>query len=257
MVKRHDENGLDPANLVIGRQSVLEALSHGILTELYLQEGLKGEILNAIVTLARENKVFVKYLSRSKLDRLTGGLTSHQGVAARAKPYSYLSLKELISAARESGSAPFLLLLDHLQDPQNLGSIIRTADAAGVHGLVIPEKRSVRVTAAVRKVAAGAAERTKIALINNLSRAIEELKKEGFWVYGTEANGPHSFYDADYAVPLALVVGSEGKGLSRLVRENCDRVLHIPMKGTAGSLNASVASALVIYAAASQREGWR
>lgn len=254
MKSKGHPNSIEPARLVIGRQPVLEALKRGVLEQVFMQEGIRGGIIASIAALAHENNLPVARLSRHDMDRLTGDAPGHQGVAANSKEFSYYTLQELI---KMTGENPFFLLLDHLQDPQNFGSIIRTASAAGVHGIIIPEKRSVRVTAAVRKVAAGAVEKIKIALIKNLSRVVEELQKEGFWVYGLEAAESSTIFDLDYSGPLALVIGSEGKGLSSLVRKKCDRIASIPMKGSAGSLNAAVASALVIYEAASRREGWR
>jgi 23S rRNA (guanosine2251-2'-O)-methyltransferase len=148
-------------------------------------------------------------------------------------------------------------MLDHLEDPQNLGAVMRTADAAGVNGIIIPSHRAAGVTAAVRKVAAGAAERIPVAMVGNLNHAAEALKKEGYWLYAAEADGEEEYYRADYRRPLVLVVGSEGKGLSRLLRQNCDVTLSIPMPGTAaGSLNVAAATAVLVYAVLAQREGW-
>lgn len=242
--------------LVIGRRPVIEALRHGGVTRLYILEGQKGEAVDTIRSLARSGQVPCRVVSRDELSRMLHGRVNHQGVAAVTRPFSYLSLHQLIEQAKNQSQTPLMLMLDHLEDPQNFGSIIRTADAAGVHGIIIPKDRSVSVTPAVRKVAAGAAERARIARVSNLARSIEVLKKEGFWIYGSDAAGEMPFYRVDYGMPLVLVVGSEGRGLAPLVRRHCDRILSIPVTGEAGSLNAAVAAALLIYGAVGGRERW-
>ena len=256
-MKKSGKTDTGAEELIYGRQAVLEALKHKRLRRIYVQEGQQGSVIDSIVSQAGENNVPLAKVDRSEFLALIKEISGHQGVAALSVPFRYLSLEQLIGTARAESSAPFLLLLDHLQDPQNLGSIIRTADAAGVHGLVIPDSRSAKVTPAVRKVAAGAVERARIALVNNLSRAIETLKKEGFWVYGAETNGEDPYYRIDYQGSLALVLGSEGKGLSRIIRRHCDRTVHIPMREKAASLNVGAASSVLIYAALAQREGWK
>ncbi len=242
-------------DLVIGRRPVLEALRRGNLHQVYLAAGQKGEKISLIAREARQQGLLLKEITREELNRLARG-GNHQGVAALAPPFSYLSLDELLDRLKTVTSDPFLIILDHLQDPQNLGSLLRTADAAGMHGVIIPEDRSVKITPAVRKVAAGAAERLPVARVVNLVNAIQQLKDEGFWVYGAAADGALPYYRVDYCSAFALVVGSEGKGLSRLIREKCDGILCIPMRGEGGALNAAVAGAVILYAAAAQREGW-
>lgn len=241
--------------LVIGRRPVLEALRRGNLERVYLAAGQKGEIIEEILRAARQQGLPLQIIERSDLSRMAGG-GNHQGAAARALPYRYLSLDELLEGGREAAGAPFLIMLDHLQDPQNLGSLLRTAHAAGMQGLIIPEARSVGVTPAVRKVAAGAAERFPVARVVNLVSALRRLKEEGFWIYGAGMEGELPYYGADYRGPFVLVIGSEGKGLSRLLRKHCDGIISIPMPGGGGSLNAAVAAAVIIYAAAAQRGGW-
>lgn len=251
-------NRTEPAGkgeLVIGRQPVLEALRRGNLQRVYLAAGQKGEIINHITRAAQQQGLPLEVISRNELSRLAGG-GNHQGVAALAPPFQYLSLRELLDRVKAITGAPFLIMLDHLQDPQNFGSLLRTADAAGMHGVIIPEDRSVRITPAVRKVAAGAAERVPVARVINLVDAIQQLKDEGFWIYGAEADGKLPYYRADYRGSFVLVVGSEGNGLSRLLRGRCDGIISIPMRGQGGSLNAAVAAAVIIYTAAAQREGW-
>lgn len=256
MMKNRNKPVAETDKLIFGRQAVLEALKYKRLYQVYVLEGLKGAVITAIVDSSRQENVPLSFVSRDKFLALVKDYPGHQGVTALCSSFRYFSLDELIKTAKAASAEPLLLLLDHLQDPQNLGSIIRTADAAGVHGLVIPELRSVRVTPAVSKVAAGAVERARIALVPNLSRAIELLKRDGFWIYGAEADGEAPYYQADFNRPLALVVGSEGKGLTRIVRKHCDRTLRLPMKEKAASLNVAVASAVLIYAVLARREKW-
>ncbi|NLA26569.1 MAG: 23S rRNA (guanosine(2251)-2'-O)-methyltransferase RlmB [Firmicutes bacterium] len=241
--------------LIIGRQPVLEELLQGNLYKVYMVAGQKGKTINMISRKARQQGLPLRIIPREELDSLAGG-GNHQGVAALAPPFSYLSLRELLERLKAVTKDPFLVILDHLQDPQNFGSLLRTADAAGMHGVIIPEDRSVKITPAVRKVAAGAAGRLPVARVVNLVNAIQQLKDEGFWIYGAEAGGTLPYYRVNYRGPFALVVGSEGKGLSRLLRDRCDGIIFIPMRGSVGSLNAAVAGAVIIYAAAAQREDW-
>ncbi len=241
--------------LIAGRQAVLEALRYGRPFSILMAEGQKGNVISEITFLAGQKDVPVTSLSRADFDQMAGELSGSQGLAAYVPPFRYCSLQKLIGLARESPEEPFLMMLDHIEDPQNLGAVMRTADAAGMHGLIIPDKRAAGVTAAVRKVAAGAAERMPVALAGNLNRAAERLKQEGFWLYGAEADGREPYYRADYRRPLVLVIGSEGKGLSRLLRKNCDLILSIPMPGRAGSLNVAASAAILSYAALAQRKG--
>lgn len=250
-------NNHDDEELVVGRHTVLEALRYGKPLEIMLADGLKGATVDEITLLARQRKVKVKRLSKSDFTAAAGDISGNQGIAALVAPFDYYTLEELIGISRKSKEDPFLIMLDHIEDPQNLGAVMRTADAAAVHGIIIPNYRAAGVTAAVRKVAAGAAERIPVALVNNLNQAAEVLKKEGYWLYGAESNGDKDYYGADYKRPLVLVIGSEGKGLSRLLRENCDLTINIPMPGTVeGSLNVAAATAVLVYAALGQREGW-
>jgi len=253
---RKENIGRNREELIAGRHPVLEALRHGQPVRIFLAEGLKGTVIKEINLLAQQRKVPVKRLTRTEFDQIAGNISGHQGVAALVSPFCYCSLSSLINRAKSSVKQPFLIMLDHLEDPHNLGAVMRIADAAGVHGLIIPDKRAAGVTAAVRKVAAGAAERLPVSAIGNLNRASDLLKKEGFWLYGAEADGNTEYYSADYCRPLVLVIGSEGKGLSLLLRKNCDLILNIPMPGAAGSLNVAAATAILTYAALAQREGW-
>lgn len=253
-----DNDSGSTEELIAGRQAVLEALRHSKPVRILLADGLKGAIINEITLLSRQRKVPVERLSREQFSEKAGEISVNQGVAALVPPFNYSTLSELISLSRSPAGDPFLIMLDHIEDPQNLGAVMRTAAAAGVDGLIIPAQRAVGVTATVRKVASGAAERIPVAMVGNLNQAAEILKKEGFWIYGAEADGDEDFYRADYCRPLVLVIGSEGKGISRLLSKNCDLLLSIPMPGTAASsLNVSAAAAVLIYAALSQREGWQ
>lgn len=243
--------------LVVGRQAAIEALRSGKPLCVILADGLKGAIISEITLLAGQRKVPVKRLSKAEFQTESGDIRGNQGVAVKVAPFEYCSLKELISISCRQKEEPFLIMLDHIEDPHNLGAVLRTADAAAVHGLIIPGQRAAGVTTAVRKVAAGAAERMPVARVGNLNQAAKVLKKEGFWLYGAEAEGDQEYYRADYKRPLVLVFGSEGKGISRLLRLNCDLVVKIPMLGTAGgSLNVSAAAAVLVYAALGQRKGW-
>ncbi len=251
---REKENGEE---LIAGRQAVLEVLRSGKPQRIILAEGLKGAIINEITLLARQGRVQVERLARNEFQNMAGHITGNQGVAALVSPFEYFDLEELIALSRSPRRDPFLVMLDHIEDPQNLGAIMRTADAAGVDGIIIPSHRATGVTATVRKVACGAAERLKVAMVGNLNQAAETLKREGFWIYGAEGDGEKEHYLADYRCPLVLVLGSEGKGISRLLRENCDLTLSIPMPNiVGGSLNVSAAAAVLIYAVLGQREGW-
>jgi 23S rRNA (guanosine2251-2'-O)-methyltransferase len=245
------------AELIGGRQAVLAAIRYGTVKLILLADDTRGEIIADILARAAEVKIPVERLKRQAFLDQAGFISGHQGVAALVPPYCYCELDQLITFSRSRHNPPFLLMLDHLEDPQNLGAIIRTADVTGIDGLIIPDRRAAGVTAAVRKVAAGAAERLKVAQVTNLSQAATRLKAEGFWLYGAEADGDLPYYRADYRLPLVLVIGSEGRGLSTLLRKNCDQTLSIPMPGQAvGSLNVSAAAAVLIYAALGQREGW-
>ncbi len=242
--------------LIGGRQAVIEALRHGKPRRIYVAENSRGEIIRELQELAAERKVPLAKVSAEEFSELTGDLPAARGVAALVPPFAYLALDELIRKAQQESEQPLLVMLDHIEDPQNLGAVMRTADAAGLQGLVIPERRAAGVTAAVRRVSAGAAERLPVARVGNLNQAAEKLKGEGFWLYGAEADGTEHFCRADYSRPLVLVMGGEDSGLSRLLRENCDQTLKIPMPGPAGSLNVAAAAAVLIYAALAGRGGW-
>ncbi len=244
-------------DLVVGRQAVLEVLRSGKPVRIMMADNLKGSIIDEINLLARRRKLPVKRLSKQNFQAEAGDISGNQGVAAVVAPFEYCSLEELISFSRKRNEEPFLIMLDHIEDPHNLGAVMRTADAGAVHGLIIPRQRAAGVTPTVRKVAAGAAERMPVALVNNSNQAVKILKSEGFWLYGAEANGDQEYFRADYKCSLVLIIGSEGKGISRLLRQNCDLTVTIPMPGAAdGSLNVSAAAAVLVYAVLAQRKGW-
>jgi len=212
--------------------------------------GAHGEAITEIVDATRARKISLQSVDRRRLDSLA---TAHQGVIAEAAPFAYASLDEVVEATRATATPPLVLVLDVLQDPQNLGSLIRTAAAAGAQGIVLLEHRAVGVTPAVVKASAGAIERLKIAQVGNLSHAIDALKEAGLWAVGLDARADDRYDHVDLKRPLALVVGGEGKGLRPLVRQHCDVVISLPMPGQIESLNAAVAGSIVIYEALRQR----
>ena len=242
--------------ILYGRQPVRETLRarRRQVFKLLLAEGIKpAGIVREILTLAEQTDIPVQTVNRRELDKL-GGEVNHQGLAAEVSGYPYVDLAEPMEASRHSGRSPFLLLLDHVQDPQNLGSLLRTAEAAGVHGVVIPNRRAAGVTPAAVRASAGAAEQVRVAQVTNLVRAMEQLKAQGVWMAGLEAVPDAQLYtEADLCGPLGLVIGSEGQGLSRLVRETCDYLIRLPMLGQVESLNAAVAGAITLYEARRQR----
>ncbi len=240
-------------DILEGRNPVFEALKSGRQIDkiLIAKNSNKGSITR-IIALAKEKKILISEVERTKLDTIsiTG---AHQGIIAYAAAASYVSVKNILDYADEKGEAPFIIICDSLNDAHNLGSIIRTAHCCGAHGVIIPKHRSVGLSAAAAKAAAGAVEYTKIAKVTNLARCIEDLKKSGIWVCGTDADGENDIYTADLSGPIALVIGSEGEGMSRLVKESCDFLVRIPMRGKINSLNASVAAGVVMYEAVRRR----
>jgi 23S rRNA (guanosine2251-2'-O)-methyltransferase len=242
--------------IIYGRQPVREALRAGRRQafKLLLAEGLRPTgIVGEIVALARQAGVLIQEVDRRELDRL-GDELNHQGLAAEVSAYPYVDLPDLLQGARGAGEPPFLLLLDHLRDPQNLGSLLRSAEAAGVHGVVIPGRRAAEVTPAAVRASAGAAEHVRVAQVTNLVQAMKSLQAEGVWLAGLEAVPEAQLYaEANLTGPLGLVVGSEGQGLARLVRETCDLLLRLPLYGRVESLNAGVAGAIALYEVRRQR----
>ncbi len=239
---------------VAGRNSVLEALKSGRpVNKVLVAKGDRQGSLREIVGQARARGLVVQEVEAAKLAEIAGGVR-HQGVVAMVPPVAYAEVEDILAKARALGEPPFLVLLDELEDPHNLGAILRTADAAGVHGVLIPKRRSAPLSATVAKTSAGAVEYVPVARVGNVVQAIEALKKEGLWVVGADMEGDKPYYQADLKGPVLVVVGGEGRGLGRLAREACDFVVRIPMRGKISSLNASVACSLLLYEVYRQRE---
>ena len=239
-----------PENLIVGRNAVREALRAGRdMEKLLVSRGEATGSLREILALAREKGVVVQEVDRRRLDEMA---ENHQGVAALASMYAYSTLEEILALAREKGEPPFLVVLDGITDPHNLGAIVRTAECMGAHGVILPERRAVGLTTAAMKAAAGALEWIKVARVTNLTRALETLKAQNVWTYATDMDG-EDYRRVNFSGGCALVIGAEGQGVSRLVRETCDQVVSIPMKGHIDSLNASVAAGVILAEIARQR----
>lgn len=238
---------------IYGFNPVLEALaSDREIDKILLKDGIKHSKASKITAIAKEKKIPFQFVQQAKLDAAAEG-GNHQGVVAYAAAHSYASVDEILEEAKKKNEPPFVVILDSLTDPHNLGSIIRTANAAGAHGVIIPKNRSVGLNSTVYKVSAGAVEYTKVAKVTNLSRCVEDLKKEGLWVVGTDLSAVQKHYECDLKGALAIVIGSEGEGISKNLKEKCDFLVKIPMIGEIESLNASVAAGVLIYEAVRQR----
>lgn len=239
--------------LLGGKNPVVEALRSGReLNKIWVAEGINKKSIGEILSLAQEAKVIVQYVPKKKLDGLLE--SNHQGVVASVAAYRYAELDDIFNLATERGEDPLILVLDELEDPHNLGSILRTADAAGVHGIIIPRRRSVGLTAVVAKASTGAIEYVPVVRVNNLSQTVGQLKERGVWIAGTDAKGSSDYRTMDATLPLAIIIGSEGKGMSRILKENCDFLYHLPMLGKVTSLNASVAASLLMYEVLRKRQ---
>lgn len=242
-----------PDDVLVGRNAVTEALKAGRgINKILLANGDREGSITEIAALAKERGIVVQYVERAKIEALAGG-HRHQGVLAYVAPVPYVELDDILQAAEEKGEAPFLVLLDELEDPHNLGALLRTADATGVHGILIPKRRSVSLNATVAKTSAGAVEYVPVARIGNIAQTLKKLKEKGFWVAGADMDGEKAYYEADLTGPLVLVVGSEGRGMSRLTKEACDFIVSMPMVGRINSLNASVAGSILMYESMRQR----
>lgn len=232
--------------MIAGKNPVIEALkSERDINKIWIAEGSQKGSMQVIIGLAKERNVLIQFVPKKKIDQMTD--ENHQGVVAQVAAYQYADVEDLFKRAEEKNETPFFLILDELEDPHNLGSILRTADASGVHGIIIPKRRSVGLTSTVAKLSTGAIEYIPVARVTNLARTIDELKERGVWVFGTDAKGSSDYREMDAGLPLAIVIGSEGKGIGRLIRDKCDFLVHLPMKGHVTSLNASVAAALLMY----------
>ena len=241
--------------MIEGRNAVIEALRAGTaIDKIYLQKGETDKTLGHIASRARAAGTVVVEADRRKLDAMSR-THAHQGVIALASVREYVSVESILNTAREKGEAPLLVVCDEISDPHNLGAIIRTAYCAGAHGVIIPKRRSAGLTSVVAKTSAGAVSYLPVARVPNLPALLKDLKDQGVWVFGTAAGGTTDLYHADLKGPAAIVIGSEGEGMSRLVEENCDFLVSIPMKGGLNSLNASAAAAILLYEAVRQRMG--
>ena len=249
--KPKDENEYD--DIVEGRNAVLELLnSDRDINKIFVQSGERHGSINKIIALAKENKVVVTEVEKSKLDFMSK-TKNHQGVIAVVPPFNYCEVEDILDFAKSKNEDAFILILDGIEDPHNLGSIIRTAETAGVHGIIIPKRRTVTVNSTVAKVSAGAVEHMKIARVNNITETIRKLKENGLWIIGTDGEARTLYYNQDLKGDIAIIIGSEGFGMSRLVKENTDMLVKIAMKGKITSLNASVSAGIIIYEAVKQR----
>ena len=239
-------------NKIEGRNAVLEAFRSGkTIDKLYILDGCQDGPVRTIAREAKKHDTIINYVKKERLDQLseTG---KHQGVIAVAASYEYVEVEDILENARKKGEPPFIILLDNIEDPHNLGAIIRTANLAGAHGVIIPKRRAAGLTATVARTSAGSLNYTPVAKVTNLKTAIEDLKKEGTWFVCADMGGT-SYHDLDLKGPIGLVIGNEGEGVSRLVKENCDFVASIPMKGDIDSLNASVAAGILAFEISRQR----
>lgn len=238
--------------IISGRNPVIEALnSERHIDMIYIKAKEKEGSIKKIIAIAKEKKIIIKEVDRKKLDELAEG-SAHQGVIAIASEYKYYDLEDVLEDIKNKGEAPFFVILDEIEDPHNLGAIIRSAEGAGVHGVIIPKRRSATITQVVEKASAGAVSYMPVIKVTNLALTIDKLKDEGLWIYGLDMDGA-PYHNQDMKGSVALIIGNEGKGISRLLKEKCDYKVSIPMKGKVGSLNASVAASIVIYEALRQR----
>ncbi len=239
--------------MIAGKHPVMEALRSGRdINKIWIAEGAQKSLTQPIVAEAKQHGVIVQFVDKRKLDAMVEGV-QHQGVVAQAAAFAYAEIEDLLARARELNETPFLLILDEIEDPHNLGSILRTAECTGVHGVIIPKRRSVGLTATVLKTSAGAAEHVPVARVTNLAQTIDRLKEEGVWVAGTDVSAPQDVYKTKFDLPLAIVIGNEGKGMGRLIKEKCDFLVKLPMHGRLNSLNASVAAGVLMYEVVRQR----
>ena len=238
---------------VEGRNSVLELIESGKdIIKIFIARGEKQGSINKIIGKAKDNRIIVVEVDKNKLDEMSQ-TRYHQGVIAIVRPFEYCEVEDILEEAKTRKEDPFVIILDGIEDPHNLGAIVRTAETAGAHGIIIPKRRAASVNSTVNKVSAGAVEHMKIARVNNINDTIKYLKENGLWIIGTSMETDTYYYNQDMKGPVAIVIGSEGFGMSRLVKENCDMLVKIPMKGKITSLNASVSAGIVIYEIVKQR----
>lgn len=240
------------SNIIFGRNAVRELLRSGRdVDKILVVSGQRTGSIGEIIALAKKNKIVVTEISKVKMDSIADGVV-HQGICAYASSVSYSTVEDILSEAQQRGEKPFIVIADEINDPHNLGAIIRCAEGAGAHGVIIPKHRSVGMTGVVAKASAGAIEHMHIAKVTNIARTVDELKKEGVWVFAADMGGKN-YYDTDLNCACAIVMGSEGSGISRLVKEKCDEIISIPMYGKVNSFNVSTACAVLLCEAAKQR----
>lgn len=238
---------------VEGRNSVLELLeSKKDINKIFVTKGEKHGSINKIIAIAKERRIIIVEKDRRQMEQIAQ-TNNYQGIIAIVPPFEYCEIEDILEEAQNRNEDPFVLILDGIEDPHNLGSIIRTAETAGVHGIIIPKRRAASVNATVNKTSAGAVEHMKIARVTNISDSIQKLKDAGLWICGTDINTQTYYYNQDLTGPLGIVIGNEGSGMSEKVRKNCDFLVKIPMKGKVTSLNASVSTGIVVYEAVKQR----
>jgi 23S rRNA (guanosine2251-2'-O)-methyltransferase len=244
------------ANIIAGRNPVIEALRSGttIIEKVVILSGVKGGVIEKIKQMAKRNRVPCVEVGKQKFRELVSDTTT-QGVVAVVGTKAYVEIDDILTVAKERNEAPFVLILDEIEDPQNLGALIRTAECAGVHGAVIPKHHAASVNQTVAKTSAGASEHLPVAKVVNIANTLEELKEKGLWIVGTDASAEKNYTAVDYTMPIAIVIGNEGKGIRQLVKEKCDFIVKIPLYGRVESLNASVAGALLMYEAVKKRKG--
>lgn len=243
-------------NYIAGKHPVIEALNSGrTINKIWISEHAQKYWAKSIIVEAKKRGIVVQTVDKRKLDQLVEGV-KHQGIVAQVAVHKYVELEDILDQARVKGEAPFLLLLDEIKDPHNLGAILRTADCTGVHGVIIPKHRSVGLTAIVSRTSAGAVEYVPVARVTNLTQTMQQLKTYGVWIIGTDASATQNIYEAHiFSLPIALVIGNENKGMGRLVRNNCDLLYKLPMAGRINALNASVAAGIFMYEVVRRRRG--
>lgn len=240
------------SNIICGRNPVLEAVRSGReIDRLLVSHGVSGGSVTAIIAKAKQKGILIKEISPQKLDYYCGG-AHHQGVAVMLASQEYSTVEDILNTANERNEKPFIIICDEIEDPHNLGAIIRTAEASGVHGIIIPKRRSASLNATVAKSACGALEYMKVARVTNISNTIDELKEQGVWVFGADMDG-EDYEQIDFDLPVAIVIGNEGKGIGALTSKKCDRIVSLPMMGKINSLNASVAAGILMYEAVRKR----
>lgn len=249
-----DENHEDFDKLE-GRNSIIEALKSGrSINRIFVAKGEREGSMGQIIAMAKQHGIVIQEVDRIRLDNMST-TNAHQGVIAFVAAKDYVEVDDILEIATNSGTPPFIIILDEITDAYNLGSILRSANAVGAHGVIIPKRRAIGLTASVSKASAGAIEYVPVARVTNIPQTIDYLKKKNIWIVGTDSSGEKPFYKNDLAGPIALVIGSEGEGMGKLVRESCDFVVNIPMKGQISSLNAAVAGAIVMFEILRQRNG--